>query len=320
MTKEVIKVKGDSDIEDDSDNWGKFKGSDLPPVSTDKAMAAPQASKAIPNAEPQASSMGIARAKALPKKQAMCKAHASAASIPKVISKALPAAKQLVSIKGSANMEKRPGQMVFGLPHLIQSGKGQRVYVWPTGIMNLQTVCPAFLAWSKDGHGDKFVPSLTDMLNDFRVILPADQRKLVEGCTMVIVDAQGPPAMELFDATLRDHCGTHPDILEQLLANAEFTNGIGRQLAAQWPKVPLAQDEAIGVLVFSKSGMHRSVAWSYLIWALMLGEGCSASVFKSVMSRAGEVHQHNCTLCSMGLTQSLLTKAIVNLSLVPLHI
>lgn len=332
VAKEVAKDTALNDDDDDDDSWGDWRAKGrLPktppsePKATPKAQAAPMV-KDMPKAAaapmvvkgmPKAAAASAPILMPMAKQQASAKARThqgSECDTPKGKAKAPPVkAKAILSMRGTAAM--RPGPMVFGLPHLIQAGRGQRVHIWPTGISMLHNVHQEFLAQAKGGR--HFVPVLHDLVRDFKVILPPAELNVADRCHMVIVDARGPMGQEHFDSTLQDHVGTHPDMIEQLLSIPELAIMIGRQLAANWPKVPLAEDDAIGVLVFSQSGRHRSVAWSYLIQALTLAEGYNASVSQSVMSVSGVVHQANCHDCSSVVSHSLLTKAIVNLSLVP---
>ena len=134
---------------------------------------------------------------------------------------------------------------------------------------------------------------------------------------MVILDARGPICEQpVFDPSLLDHVGSHPAMLDQLLANHEFIVDIGQQLAAQWPR-QLVEDVDIGVIVFDHSGEHQSVAWSYLILALVLSERYNGRVSEAAMSAAGMAHQGHCRACMTPLSHTIMTKAIVALSLVP---
>ena len=136
--------------------------------------------------------------------------------------------------------------MVHGLAHLIKSGEGHRVHVGPTGIMVLGNVWSEQRAHAKRDRG-RFMPDLDMVLQDFKAILSHDEAITAAGCYMVILDARGPICEQpAFDPALLDHVGSHPAMLEQLLANHEFIVDIGQQLAAQWPR-QLVEGVDIGV-------------------------------------------------------------------------
>ena len=70
-------------------------------------------------------------------------------------------------------------------------------------------------------------------------------------------------------------------------------------------------------LIFDHFGNFQSVAWSYLILALVLSEGYNGRVSEAAMSPAGMAYQGHCRACMTPLSHKILTKAIVALSLVP---
>ena len=265
VAKDVATDKANSGVEDEDDSWGDWtsKGRAIPTAPPTKANAMPTAeaaSNAIPKAMPQVQTVDIP--------MAMCKSAAVVASIPKASSKACPRMRGTVA----TGIVMRPGTTVCGLRPLLPSGNGQCVYIWPTGIMNLHSVNKDFQV--RERTGGHFDPNVDDMMMDFKAILPSDQREIVSRSFIVIVDARGPPAQaHAVDPMLQDHIGTHPDIMGAILDDDELTIEIARQLMDQWPDLPLHEFDAITVIVYSDLGRHRSVAWSYLIQALLLSDG-----------------------------------------------
>jgi hypothetical protein len=163
-----------------------------------------------------------------------------------------------------------------------------------------------------------FVPDIQAVVGDIKAILDQDSVEMANMCHIVVVDACGPPEDNpAHDRLLSEHVGTHPAIMEQVLSSDVFINDIGQQLRAQWPKQPMDQDHAIGVIVFCHSGKHRSVAWSYLIHALMMSLGYDCIVSQTAMNIGGKHHQAHCAECKQGAPHHILNKAIVKLSLVP---
>ncbi len=142
-----------------------------------------------------------------------------------------------------------------------------------------------------------------------------EELDIANRCHLIMVDARGPSAAKPPPGQLlHEHVGTHPTIMEQVMSSKAFVMDIGMQLKAQWPKEPLAEHDAIGVIVFCQSGKHRSVAWSYLIQALALAEGYNGKVSQVAMSVGGMCHQEHCNMCSMPTPHSIFTQAIVKLS------
>lgn len=220
------------------------------------------------------------------------------------------------STTGRAPTGPRTPPLVRGLQHLVPPGEyGQVVNIWPTGIQMLRGVQAQFDDHIRTRAPGRFHPAKLDVLLEFKAMLNIEEQRVADMCHMVIVDARGPswakpPPEEL----ILGHVGTHPEILQQVVDSEAFIMDIGRQLRDQWPMVP--GTPAIGVLVFCKSGKHRSVAWSYLIQALVLSEGYHCRVSQTAMNFAGTCGQTGCPSCEMATPHSIMNQAIVRLSMV----
>ena len=237
--------------------------------------------------------------------------------------KAIPA-KAMPIIKSSAAVamgKKMPKSICggWGLPHLIPPGsRDQMVHVWPTGFKVLRHVYQQFVAHNKSGHG-RFMPCPYDIVANVREFMDPKEAAVFDTCKMVIVDGRGPSeAKPAREDMLHEHCGTHPVILDQVLAHETFIASIGHQLHAQWPndKGMAAEKADIGVVVFCQSGKHRSVAWAHLIQALVLSEGYNAKVHNTAMNPAAISHQAHCNGCLQVTPHGTLNKAIIGLSMV----
>jgi len=174
------------------------------------------------------------------------------ARAPDTIPKAIPA-KAMPIIKGSAPMVKgkaspKMDSGCWGLPHLIRPGsQGQVVYVWPTGFRVLDDVHRQFLAHQRGGGHGRFMPSKDDVLAGVKAIMDPYEADMLDKCHIVTVDARGPPlAKPSPKDMLHGHCGTHPDILTQMLTHYELKTVIGDELRAQWPKGRAAEEADIG--------------------------------------------------------------------------
>jgi hypothetical protein len=155
-----------------------------------------------------------------------------------------------------------------------------------------------------------------DMHHEFMGLLDMEERVVAEESIMVVVDAEGPPSATP-DELPQGHVGTHMDILQQVLAEDAIITDIGHQLEAKWPKRVMNSGQgSIGVLVFDKWGRHRSVAWAYLIQVLLLSQGYNAMVSQTAINLEGTCGQL-CDVCRAPIHHSLMTKAIVKLSMVP---
>jgi len=227
--------------------------------------------------------------------------------------KAMPASKAAPIMAPPAR--RAPGPPTIGLPHLVPAGTFEKtVNVWPTGLEMLNIVKIQFHDHVQRGAPGRFHPARQAVLAEFKELLDDEERQVADMCHMVIVDARGPTsAKPIHGNLLLGHVGTHPEILQQVLDSEEFITDIGRQLRDQWPQDP--DTSAIGVLVFCKSGKHRSVAWSYLIQALMCSYGYHSRVSQAAMNVSGTCAQR-CQACQMPTPHSIMTQAIVKLSMV----
>ena len=208
-----------------------------------------------------------------------------------------------------------PGPHV-GLPMLVPSGNDQRVNIWCTGIRMLPGVHGEFQDHLGRKEQARFKPRNKTLLNEFKELLDEEQEiDLANMSSMVIVDARGPPGFKLPRANLA-HVGTHPAITQRALDSPQFIEDIGRQLESQWPKRTMNSDEGhdIGILVFCHSGKHLSVAWSYLLQALLMSYGYRAFVFQTAMNMENTCGQGPCECCSVATPHSILNKAVVKLS------
>ena len=70
----------------------------------------------------------------------------------------------------------------------------------------------------------------------------------------------------------------------------------------------------IGILVYCKAGKHRSVAWAYLIQALLLAEGYVVRVSQKAMNVDDTCGQVTCEPCTTAPSHSILVQASVKLS------
>ena len=233
--------------------------------------------------------------------------------------KAIPAGRAQGSSGGGASLQVAHGPttttLVMGLPALVPTGTDAKsVSIWPTGIMMLNSVRPLYEAHVKSKARGRYYPSRPAILSDFRDLLTMNEQEIMDASHMIVVDARGPSSAKPAQEDMRfGHVGTHPEIMQQVLASEEFVIDIGRQLRDQWPKDP--DTMAIGVLVFCKSGKHRSVAWSNLIQTLLLSYGYDCRVSQTAMNFTGTCGQR-CGACTMDTPLSIMAQAIVKLSLV----
>lgn len=201
---------------------------------------------------------------------------------------------------------------------LIPAGNGQQVNIWCTGIRMLPGVSQEYQAHLDQKVHGRFKPVTRSLLKEFKELLPEDERNTANLSSMVIVDARGPTsAKPPRDQMLFHHVGTHPTIMQQALDSNEFIQDIGRQVESQWPKRTMNSDQGhIGICVFCQSGKHRSVAWAYLLQALLLSYGYNAIVSQTAMNLDNTCGQGPCEFCMAATPHSILNQAIVKLSLV----
>ena len=232
---------------------------------------------------------------------------------------ALPASKAGPPMRGSVAKASRPILALrppvsqLGLPHLVPPGDGQTVNIWMTGLTMVPGVREPLRRHVGPG---RFVPSKRAMFEGFRDLLDEEERDIVDQSIMLMVDARGPrEAKPPPEEMLHDHVGTHPAIMQQMLDHDSFILDVGHQLENNWPVMVMnSAQRPIGILLYCRAGKHRSVAWAYLIQALLLAEGYVVRVSQKAMNVDDTCGQVTCEPCTTASFHSILVQAIVKLS------
>ena len=207
---------------------------------------------------------------------------------------------------------------LVGLPMLVPSGNGQQVNIWCTGIEMLTGVHEEFQAHAVHEAQARFKPRTWALINQFKeLLLDEEEIDMANMSSMVVVDARGPPGFKVPRDSL-GHVGTHPAIMQQVLDSPQFIEDIARQLESQWPKRTMNSDKGhdIGILVFCHSGKRLSVAWAYLLQALLMSYKYRANVFPTAINFQNTCGQRTCAYCWAATPHSILNQAVVKLSLV----
>ena len=201
------------------------------------------------------------------------------------------------------------------LPALVPYGNDQLVNIWVTGIEMCHGCNSQLLAHRGPG---RFHPVSKVLYKEFLDLLDDDTRTRAEQSQMVMVDARGPSeAKPSSDQMVPCHVGTHPVILQQVLYHRGSIEAIGHQLKTHWPMRVMGSGQGpIGILVYGKSGKHRSVAWASLLNVFLLSLGYRVCLDLSTMNQEGTCDMAQCPECQEPLTHSVMNQAIVGLSMV----
>jgi len=201
---------------------------------------------------------------------------------------------------------------------LVPEGNDLQVNIWCTGFKMLTGVQMSYQAHMDRNVSTRFKPPPRALLNEFMELLDEEEKDLASHSSMVIVDARGPPGVKVpKDSLLLGHVGTHPAIMQEAVDSPQLMLDIGQQLESQWPKRTMNSRQGhIGILVFCQSGKHKSVAWAFLLQALLLSYGYRAIVSQTAMNLDNTCGQDPCAECLAPTPHSILNQAIVRLSLV----
>ena len=156
------------------------------------------------------------------------------------------------------------------------------------------------------------------LYKEFLDLLDDETRTRVEQRHMVMVDARGPStAKPSSDHMVRGHVGTYPVISQQVLDSRPFIEADGHQLETQWPMRAMGKGQRpIGMLMYGKSGKHRSVAWASLIHVFFLSMGYRLGTDLSAMNQEDTCDPTQCPDRSEPMTHNDMNHAIVGLSMV----